>query len=81
MWFLSEYRRRSRSVGVMMTLAILFPIQLFFLGKVGWGVFFWLTGFGFIIGYLVEWFLTPGRVRFYNEATALGLVHYLKMAG
>ena len=78
MWFLSEYRQRSRSVAAMMALAILFPIQLFFLGKVGLGVAFLLTGGGFGIWYLVEWFLTPGRVREYNEVIALGLVHYLK---
>ena len=81
MWFLSEYRWRSRSVGAMMALAILFPIQLFFLGKVGLGVVFWLTSGGFFIWYIVELFLTPGRVRNYNEEMALGLVRYLKATG
>ena len=77
-WFLREYQRRSRSVGWMMVLAILFPIQLFFLRKVLMGVVFLLTGGGFGIWYLVEWFLTPGRVRAYNEAVAMSLIHHLK---
>lgn len=42
------------------------------------GVFFLLTGGGFGIWYLVEWFLTPGRVRAYNEAVAMSLIHHLK---
>lgn len=79
-WFLSEYRRRSRSVGWMMVLAILFPIQLFFLRRVGLGVVFLLTGGGFAIWYLVEWFLTPGRVHAYNEAAAMSLIRHLQAA-
>ena len=79
-WFLSEYRRRSRSVGWMMVLAILFPIQLFFLRRVGLGIVFLLTGGGFAIWYLVEWFLTPGRVHAYNEAVAMSLIRHLKTA-
>ena len=78
MWFLSEYHRRSRSVGLMMVLAFLFPIQLFFLGRVGLAILFLLTGGGFFLWYVVEWFLTPGRVRDYNDAAALALIHHLK---
>ena len=81
MLFLSEYRRRSRSMGVMMALAFLFPIQLFFLGKVGLGVLFLLTVGGAGIWWLVELFLTPGRVRAYNDVVALELARYLKATG
>lgn len=68
--FSSEYGRRKRSLAVMMVLAIIFPIQLFFLGKMGLAVLFLLTGGGFGIWYVIEWFLTPGRVRDYNEGIA-----------
>lgn len=81
MLFLSEYRRRSRSMGVMMALAFLFPIQLFFLGKVGLGVLFLLTVGGAGIWWIVELFLTPGRVRAYNDVVALELARYLKATG
>ena len=68
--FAAEYRNRKRSLGAMMALAILFPIQLFFLGKIGLAVAFLLTGGGFGIWYVIEWFLTPGRVRDYNTNIA-----------
>jgi hypothetical protein len=68
--FAAEYKNRKRSLAVMMVLAFLFPIQLFFLGKMGLAVFFLLTGGGFGIWYVIEWFLTPGRVRDYNANIA-----------
>ena len=54
----------------MVALAILFPIQLFFLGRVLLGILFLLTGGGLGIWYIIEWFLTPGRVRDYNTKVA-----------
>jgi len=68
--FGAEYGNRKRSLAAMMALAILFPIQLFFLGKIGLAVAFLLTGGGFGIWYVIEWFLTPGRVRDYNLSVA-----------
>jgi len=68
--FAAEYGRRKRSLAVMMVLAFLFPIQLFFLGRIGLAVLFLLTGGGFGFWYVVEWFLTPGRVRDYNTGVA-----------
>jgi len=68
--FVAEYNNRKRGLAVMMVLAFLFPIQLFFLGKLGLAVLFLLTGGGLGIWYVVEWFLTPGRVRDYNANVA-----------
>lgn len=68
--FLSYYRSQERSTVLMVVLAVLFPVQLFFLGKILLGIVFWLTGGGFGIWYIVEWFLTPGRVREYNAQVA-----------
>lgn len=68
--FAAHYDSRKRSMGLMMALAILFPIQLFLLGKIGLGILFILTGGGFGVWYIIEWFLTPGRVRAYNTAVA-----------
>ena len=68
--FVARYDSSKRSMAVMMALAILFPIQLFFLGRVLLGLLFLLTGGGFGIWYVVEWFLTPGRVREQNTKLA-----------
>lgn len=68
--FASRYSGAKRSMPLMMALAILFPIQLLFLGKVLLGLLFLVTGGGFGVWYIVEWFLTPGRVRDYNSRVA-----------
>lgn len=68
--FVTAYESRRRSMPLMMALAILLPIQLFLLDKVVLGILFLLTGGGFGIWYVVEWFLTPQRVRDYNTKVA-----------
>lgn len=68
--FVAAYEGRRRSMPLMMAFAILLPIQLFLLGKVLLGIVFLLTGGGFGVWYLVEWFLTPKRVRDYNTKVA-----------
>jgi hypothetical protein len=68
--FVSRYRSAKRSMALMMGLAIVFPIQLFLLGKVLLGILFIITVGGFGVWYVVEWFLTPGRVREYNREVA-----------
>jgi hypothetical protein len=68
--FVNRYKSARRSMALMMALAILFPIQLLLLGKVLLGILFLITGGGFGVWYVVEWFLTPGRVREYNAKVA-----------
>jgi hypothetical protein len=68
--FVASYQGRRRSMPLMMAFAILLPIQLFLLGKILLGVLFLLTGGGFGVWYVVEWFLTPKRVREYNTKVA-----------
>jgi hypothetical protein len=68
--FAAEFNVRKRSLVVMILLAVLFPIQLFFLGKIVLGILFLITGGGFGIWWVVEWFLTPRRVNEYNTAVA-----------
>lgn len=65
------YNLRRRNAFLMLVLALVFPIQLFFLGKIGLGILFLITGGGFGVWYVVEWFLTPGRVRAYNTVIAM----------
>ena len=79
--FESEYNRCKRSVGAMMALAILFPIQLFLLDKVALGVLLWVTLGGFGIWWIIEIFLTPKRVREYNDQIAMNLAHQTSMLG
>jgi hypothetical protein len=68
--FNAHFNARKRSMPLMMALAIIFPIQLFFLGKVVLGILFIVTGGGFGVWYVIEWFLTPQRVRDYNTKVA-----------
>ncbi len=68
--FVARYNASKRSMALMVALAIIFPIQLFFLGKVLLGILFLITGGGFGVWYVIEWFLTPGRVRDYNAKVA-----------
>lgn len=68
--FNAHYNSRKRSMALMVALAILLPIQLFLLGRVLLGILFLITGGGFGIWYVIEWFLTPGRVRDYNTRVA-----------
>lgn len=68
--FQHYFNSNKRSMPLMMALAILFPIQLLFLGKVVLGIIFLITGGGFGVWYVIEWFLTPGRVRDYNAGVA-----------
>lgn len=72
--FVNRYDSAKRSMAVMMALAILFPIQLLLLGKVLLGILFLITGGGFGVWYVVEWFLTPGRVREYNAKVAADIL-------
>ena len=71
--FDSEYTARKRSLGAMMALALLFPIQLFFFGKVGLGILFWVTAWGFGIWWIIEVFMTPTRLREHNAAIATSI--------
>lgn len=65
------YGQQEKQVGTMVALSILFPIQLLLLKKVGLWFAFFFTGGGFFIWYVVEWFMTPGRVRAYNAQVAM----------
>jgi len=76
--FAAEFSTRKRNMGLMVALSILFPIQLFFLGRVGLGILFLITGGGFGIWFVIEWFLTPGRVREYNTKVAAEILAALE---
>jgi len=68
--FVEEFLRKKRTLGCMLALAIFFPIQHFLLGRGLLGIIFWITGGGGLIWWIVEIFLTPSRVRRYNEELA-----------
>lgn len=77
--FVEIYSRRRKSLGLMMFFAIIFPIQLFLLDKIGLGIVFWLTGGGLWVWYVIEIFLTPGRVRTYKQDLAAAVMRDLKI--
>ena len=77
--FESAYRQRRWSKGVMVVLAILFPIQHFLLGKTGMGVAFWLTSGGLLVWWIIEIFLVSSRVDEYNGQVATEIARDLKL--
>ena len=79
--FLEEYAAKRRGTVGMVLLAIFFPIQLFFFNKIGLGVAFWLTAGGLYVWYIIEIFLTPRRVRHYNQDVATEVMRDLKIIG
>lgn len=76
--FSAHFTAHKRNMALMLLLAIFFPIQLFLLGKVGLGILFWLTGWGLLVWWVIEWFLTPGRVRDYNSRLATDTLNLIK---
>lgn len=77
--FAEEYKKRSKSKGLMIVLAILFPIQLFLLGKTGLGIAYWVTGGGMGIWWFIEIFLTSKRVSDYNGDIGIAVLRDMKM--
>ncbi len=79
-----EYKIKARSMGKMVLLSIFFPVQHFMLGRGGLGFLFIMTFFGFGVGYIIEWFLTPMRVQKYNIYIASRIItsiHYGRPIG
>ena len=79
MMFQEQYKKKSKDMALMIVLAVIFPIQLFLLDKTGLGIAFWLTGGGFGIWWVIEWFLTPMRVKEYNESVAIRVMTEMKI--
>ena len=77
--FATEYQRRARSKWAMRALAVLFPIQLFLLGRPGLGLLYWLTLGGFGAWTIVELCLIDKRVRTYNGELATNIARDLKI--
>ena len=77
--FEDEYKQKSKSLGLMMFFAIVLPIQHFLLGKTGMGIAFVITFCGMGAWYIVEWFLTPGRVKDYNANLATQILTDIKL--
>ena len=68
--FEAEYARRRKNTALYVVLAIIFPIQLVLLNRLGLQLAFWFTVGGLGVWYVIEWFKTPGRVREYNDDVA-----------
>ena len=77
--FYSEYARQKKSAGVYVLLAILFPIQLVLLGRLGLQLAFWFTFGGLFVWWIIEWFLTPKRVQEYNDTIAVEIARNLSI--
>jgi hypothetical protein len=63
----------------MLVLAILFPIQLFFLNKTGLGIAYWLTAGGCGIWWVIEIVLATKRTREFNDDIAKAIIRDMKI--
>lgn len=63
----------------MTILAVIFPIQLILLGKVGLWFAFFFTGGGLGIWWLIEIFLTPNRIDECNGEIATEIIRKIKI--
>ena len=77
--FQSKYKDGMKNKITMLLLSIFFPIQLFFLKKHILGFIFISTAGGFFIWWIIEIFLTPGRVKTYNEELAMKILTNMKI--
>ena len=78
--FVDLYKRKARNKTIMIVIAIFFPIQMFFLGKVGLGIIFWLTLGGLGLWWFIEIFLTAGRTDSYNANMAEEILTDIKVS-
>lgn len=78
--FADLYKRKTRNKALMVVLSIFFPIQLFFLGKIGLGILFLLTAGGLGIWWIIEWFTTSSRVDTFNEILAEELLAEIRLS-
>lgn len=77
--FVEEYKRKEKNPVLMIILAVIFPIQLFLLGKVGLGIAYWLTGGGCGIWWIIEIILASKRTKEYNEDVAKSIMRDMKV--
>lgn len=77
--FVTEYNKKKKDPTLIIILAILFPIQLFLLGKTGLGVAYWLTGGGCGVWWIVEIILANKRTKEYNEDVASQILRDIKI--
>jgi hypothetical protein len=75
--FLAFYDKNKKSELVILLFSIFFPIQLFLFNKTLLGVFFWITGGGFFVWYVIEIFLAIPRTRDYNEELAVCILYLM----
>lgn len=76
--FAQLYEQQAKRSETMVLLAVFFPIQFILLKKVGLWVAFLFTGGGLGIWWIVEWFMTPGRVRAFNSQVAMDIAGQVK---
>ena len=76
--FQTEYAKQKKTKGLLIVLAIFFPIQLFILGKIGLGIAFWLTFGGFFFWWFIEIFRTSKRVDEFNDNLAINIIRTIK---
>ncbi len=80
--FVEEYERRKKSVGMAyFFLLICFGAPYGYLGKWGWQIVYWITGFGAFLWFLILLFSLPSQVHDYNRDVAMDIMKDLRIMG
>ena len=69
MMFQSQYQNERKNPSTSLILAF-FGLHYFYLGKIGLGIVFWLTGGGFGIWWLIDLFRAKGMAEAFNLSKA-----------
>jgi hypothetical protein len=77
--FVDEFKRKAKSPGVMLALAIFFPIQLVLRKKTGLFIAYWLTLGGLGFWWIAEIFMAMSRTRAYNEDLSKEIIRDIKI--
>ncbi len=80
--FVEEYERRKKSSAMAyFFLLICLGAPYGYLGKWGWQLLYWITGFGAFLWFLILLFTLPSMVHDYNRDVAMDIMKDLKIMG
>jgi hypothetical protein len=68
--FVQVYRKKKKSLLMAFLLCLLYGTHNVYLEKTDLAFWFWLTGGGLVVWWIIEFFRVPGMVREFNRAAS-----------
>lgn len=73
--YINDYRSKKKSIGTAYLLLIVLGWHYAYLKKWGVQLLCWISFWGFLIWWIIDWFRIPKLVRDYNYELALALMN------